>query len=143
MDDILYLLIFLFLLVVFPMMGFFVSFFVIRRVFAIFRFIPYVIREIVIPHWQKDMESAADEDNGTVLGEDGFRYKKTVLTPDELKILQDSFLTRQINVDPRKFAKKNKKKLAIVGITLGSIILAVILYKIFWVVYDFLVLTYF
>lgn len=134
--DVLYLVIFLFLLVVFPIISFFISFFVIRRVFTIFRFIPYIIREIVIPHWQKDMESAANDD-GEV------RHKKTVLTPDELDILKNSFLTKQINVDPRKFAKKNKKKLAIVGIVLGSIILAVILYKIFWIVYDFLVLTYF
>lgn len=138
MDDILYLVIFLFLLVVFPMMGFFV----IRRVFAIFRFIPYIIREIVIPHWQKDLESVANDD-GTVLGEDGFRYKKTVLTPDELDILRNSFLTKQVHVNPKKFAKKNKKKLATIGITVGLLVLGVILYKIFWVVYDFIILSYF
>lgn len=138
MDDILYLVIFLFLLVVLPMMGFFI----IRRVFAIFRFIPYVIREIVIPHWQKDMESVANND-GTVLGEDDFRYKKTVLTPDELDILRNSFLTKQVNVDPRKFAKKNKKKLATIGIIIGLLVLGIVLYKIFWVVYDFIILSYF
>jgi len=130
------LVIFLFLLIVFPIMGFFVSFFVIRRVFAIFRFIPYIIREVVIPHWQKDMESAANDD-GEV------RHKKTVLTPDELNILKNSFLTKQINVDPRKFAKKNKKKLATIGIIIGLLVFGIVLYKIFWIVYDFLVLTYF
>lgn len=88
------------------------------------------------------MESVANDD-GTVLGEDGFRYKKTVLTPDELDILRNSFLTKQVNVDPRKFAKKNKKKLATIGITVGLLVLGVILYKIFWVVYDFIILSYF
>lgn len=138
MDDILYLVIFLFLLIVLPMMGFFV----IRRVFSIFRFIPYLMREVIVPHWQKDMESAANGNNE--IGEDGIiRYKKTVLTPDELDILRNSFLTKQVHVNPKKFAKKNKRKFAILGVILGSAILGIVLYRIYWVVYDFIVLTYF
>lgn len=127
MDDILYLVIFLFLLIVLPMMGFFI----IRRVFSIFRFVPYLMREVIVPQ----MKMAAEEEGG--------EKNKIKLSSEQIRILENSVLTSSLEVNPKRFSKKMKKRFAITGTIVGLIILAFVLYKVFWFVYDFVVLTFF
>lgn len=127
MDDILYLVIFLFLLIILPMAGFFV----IRRVFRIFRFIPYLMREVIVPQ----MKMAAEDGEGN--------HHKTKLSPEQIRIIENSVLTSSLEVNPKRFTKKAKKRLSLAGIFFGITILGVVLYKVFWVIYDFIVLTYF
>ena len=137
--EIIFFVIFMVLLVFVPVM----AFFVIRRVFSIFRFIPFAVKEMVIPQLIKISENANTQ-NGGFVGPDGHyqRYQPT-LSQEELDILKNSFLGKQIEINPKRFTKKAKKGLSLAGIFFGITILGVVLYKVFWVIYDFIVLTYF
>jgi maltodextrin utilization protein YvdJ len=129
--EILFLVIFLGLLTILPIM----AFFVVRRVFSIFRLIPHIMKEVVLPHLAHISEVAESDD--------GRRYTRVALSQEQIDLIRKSFLGKQIEVNPKRFSPKSKKTMAILGGIIGITILSVVVYKMFWVIYDFIVLTYF
>lgn len=107
-----------------------------RRAFRIFRFVPYLTREVIVP--QMKMATETEEE-----GEGGEEKNKIKLSSEQIRILEDSVLTSSLEVNPKRFTKKAKKRLSLAGIFFGITILGVVLYKVFWFVYDYMVLTFF
>lgn len=103
-----------------------------RRVFRIFRFVPYLMREVIVPHLYEVVQTKEKE------GE-----SKINLSPEKIKIIENSVLTSSLEVNPKRFSRRTKKKLSIAFATIGLVILALVVYKLFWFVYDFIVLTFF
>lgn len=107
-----------------------------RRVFRIFRFVPYLMREVIIP--QIKMATETEEE-----GEGGEKENKIKLSSAQIKIIEDSVLTSSLEVNPKRFSKRTKKRLSVAFAAIGLVILALVVYKLFWFVYDFIVLTFF
>jgi len=101
-----------------------------RRAFRIFRFLPYLMREVIIPQ----MKMAAEEE-----GEEN----KIKLSSAQIKIIEDSVLTSSVEVNPKRFSKRTKKRLSAAFVAIGLVILALVAYQLFWVIYDFMILTFF
>lgn len=110
---------------------------IVKRAISIFRFAPYLMREVIVPQ----MKRAAEEGEG-FYDEEG-NHHKIKLSPEQIRIIENSVLTSSLEINPKRFSKKMKKRFAITGTIIGLIILAFILYKVFWFVYDFVVLTFF
>ena len=108
-----------------------------RRVFSIFRFVPYLMREVIVPQ----MKRTAEEGEG-FYDEEG-NHQKIKLSPEQIRIIENSVLTSSLEVNPKRFSKRTKKRLSIAFAIIGLIILALVAYKLFWFVYDFVVLTFF
>lgn len=108
-----------------------------RRVFSIFRFVPYLMREVIVPQ----MKRTAEEGEG-FYDEEG-NHHKIKLSPEQIRIIENSVLTSSLEVNPKRFSKRTKKRLSIAFAIIGLIILALVAYKLFWFVYDFVVLTFF
>lgn len=118
---------FLIFLIIFPIM----AFVVIRRVFSIFRLIPYVTREIFIPYLKST--TTYNEPNN-------HNYQ---LSPQQIRILEESIMTSSIEINPRKFSQKTKRRLAITGVIISVSMLGLFIYRVFWWIYDLLKLYYF
>ena len=103
-----------------------------RRAFRIFRFVPYLVREIIVPHLYEVGQTKEKE------GE-----SKINLSPEKIKIIENSVLTSSLEVNPKRFRKKTKRKLSITFTIIGLVILALVAYQLFWFVYDYIVLTFF
>lgn len=121
---------FLIFLIIFPIM----AFVVIRRVFSIFRLIPYVTREIFIPYLK--MQSTTTTYNEP----NNHNYQ---LSPQQIRILEESIMTSSIEINPRKFSQKTKRRLAITGVIISVSMLGLFIYRVFWWIYDLLKLYYF
>lgn len=106
------------------------AFVLFRRVLRIFRFVPYLMRELIVPY----LYEAAEEKEGE---------SKINLSPEKIKIIENSVLTSSLEVNPKRFSKRTKKRLSIAFAIIGLVILALVAYKLFWFVYDFIVLTFF
>lgn len=119
---------FVVLLIFIPMYAFVLF----RRVFRIFRFVPYLTREVIVPHLYEVVQTKEKE------GE-----SKINLSPEKIKIIENSVLTSSLEVNPKRFSKRTKKRLSATFIVIGLVILALVVYKLFWFVYDFIVLTFF
>lgn len=121
---------FIIMLIIFPM----ILFGVVRFVFRVFRFIPKFFNTIYVPY----ISAAPDgDDNGH------FKYKKYQLNPDQLEFIKNSFIGKQVGIHPKYFRERTKRRLSVVGMVVGGAALAVILYKLLVVVYDYLLVRYF
>jgi len=134
--EILLIVFFIFMLVVVPMM----MFGAVRFIFRVFRFIPKFFNTMYIPYLQE-----TDEDVVTPDGDDnGYsRYKKYQMSPEQIEFMKNSFMGKQVEFNPKYFREKTKKRLSVVGMAVGGAALAVVLYKLLVVVYDYLLVTYF
>lgn len=102
-----------------------------RRVFRIFRFVPYLMREVIIPQMKMATEEEGGEEN------------KINLSPEQIRIIENSVLTSSLEVNPKRFSKRTKKRLSAAFAAIGLVILALVAYQLFWVIYDFMILTFF
>jgi len=108
---------------------------IVKRAISIFRFVPYLMREVIIPQ----IKMAAEEEGKG--GEE--KENKIKLSSKQIRILENSVLTSSVEVNPKRFSKTTKKRLSAAFATIGLVILALVVYKLFWFVYDFIVLTFF
>jgi len=124
------LLLFIFVLIIVPI----AVFFMIRRVFKIFRFLPNLFNKVVVPSYEK--MSTEQQSEGT-------HSNKMNLNEEQMDFIKNSFLSKQIEFNPKNFKAKTKKKLSIAALIIGLPALGFVLYKLFWVIHDFIMLTYF
>lgn len=115
------------------------AFVLFRRVFRIFRFVPYLMREVIIPQIKMATETEEEGEGG----EGGEKENKIKLSSAQIKIIEDSVLTSSVEINPKRFSKRTKKRLSVAFAAIGLVILALVVYKLFWFVYDFIVLTFF
>ena len=129
-------LVFVILLIFMPMYMFILS----RRAFRIFRFVPYLMREVIVPQMKMVATKTEEEGEG---GEGGEKENKIKLSSEQIKIIEDSVLTSSVEVNPKKFSRRTKKRLSAAFAVTGLVILALVTYQLFWFVYDYMVLTFF
>ncbi len=107
-----------------------------HRAFRIFRFVPYLTREVIVP--QMKMATETEEE-----GEGGEEKNKIKLSSEQIRIIEDSVLTSSVEVNPKRFSRRTKKRLSAAFAVTGLVILALVTYQLFWFVYDYIVLTFF
>lgn len=119
--------VFIMFLIFIPMFMFMIA----KRAISIFRFVPYLMREVIVPQMKMAAEEEGEEEN------------KIKLSPAQIKIIEDSVLTSSVEVNPKRFSKRTKKRLSIAFAIIGLVILALVAYQLFWFIYDFIILTFF
>lgn len=107
---------------------------IVKRAISIFRFVPYLMREVIIPQ----IKMAAEEE-----GKGEEKENKIKLSSEQIRILENSVLTSSVEVNPKRFSKRTKKRLSVAFAAIGLIILALVAYQLFWFIYDFIILTFF
>lgn len=112
---------------------------IVKRAISIFRFVPYLTREVIVPQMKMATETEEEGEGG----EEKEKENKIKLSSAQIKIIEDSVLTSSVEVNPKRFSKRTKKRLSAAFAVTGLVILALVTYQLFWFVYDYIVLTFF
>lgn len=127
-------------LILFPMM----VFVVIRRMFRIIRFIPKMFKEVIVPQYEKLSREGGiptpdfdGSDNSNFFG-----YSRVQLEPEQIEFLKNSFFGKSMEVRPKHFRKITKKRLAIIGVGLGLLLVIITFVNLYPALRDYIVLTY-
>lgn len=127
-------------------------FFIIRRMIQVIRFSKTYFKSIIMPYFEQmakegngspvpvDVDTDSDGNSNYYRGGGLYNMK---LTPEQLKILENSFFNKKVELNPKRFKPATKKRISIIGliVTLGAI--GFFGYKVFWIIYDFIYLTFF
>lgn len=127
-------------------------FFIIRRMVQVIRFSKTYFKSIIMPYFEQmakegngspvpvDVDTDSDGNSNCYRGGGLYNMK---LTPEQLKILENSFFNKKVELNPKRFKPATKKRISIIGLLIVALGIGAVIFNLFWIIYDYIYLTFF